>query len=637
MLEPPSTDARDSAGSGSYEVLARKYRPARFDSLIGQETLVRTLENAFETNRIAQAFILTGIRGVGKTTTARIIARGLNCTGTENGDRPTVHPCGRCESCVSIQESRHVDIIEIDAASHTGVDYAREITNEAQTLPSYGRFRVFIIDEVHMLSRSAFNALLKVVEEPPQHTKFIFATTEIRKVPVTILSRCQRFDLRRVASGPLTSHLKAIADSENAEIEGAALALLVRASEGSVRDAVSLLDQAIAYREPGQPIVAENVRDMLGLADRARVFDLFQKTLEGDAAGTLAEFGAQFEDGIDPLMAMEDLAETCHFISVLRVAPELADNPALTEDERRRGEEFARKLSAPALVRYWQILASGLEEIRKSEHPRLAADMTLLRLVHAAQMPTPAELIARIDSGGPGAAGEPGPSGRRPAPADAGRPMSAPPRGMDKSPRDSDRPGGSDRPGAAAPPPDTAIRSAEDLARFVRKHGKPELFRAVRTDFRPVDFAPGKIRFEPGERAPRYFAMQLRDCLRSATGADWQVETCPGGGPTLREQEVEQRRQREDAVRKHPAVEDLKRNIMDGLRALEAKIGPGRRQTRPSGKVIAFPGARDRRGAGPEATSSGGIAEPRMRIIHPTQDTLRGGSASRRREADRQH
>ena len=356
--------------SGGYQVLARKYRPETFADLVGQDAVVRTLENAFRADRIAQAFIMTGIRGTGKTTTARIIAKGLNCIGPDGTGGPTTAPCGVCEHCTAISEGRHVDVLEMDAASNTGVGDVREIIDSVRYRAASARYKVYIIDEVHMLSTSAFNALLKTLEEPPEHVKFIFATTEIRKVPVTVLSRCQRFDLRRIEPEVMTEMLRRIAAAEGAEIEDGALALIARAAEGSARDATSLLDQAIGHGTG--PTTAEEVRAMLGLADRGRVLDLFERIMEGKADAALEELSAQYAEGADPAMVLRDLAEITHWISVVKVTPGAADDPTVAPEERRRGQDLSDRLPMRALTRMWQMLLKALEEVAIAPNPMLA-------------------------------------------------------------------------------------------------------------------------------------------------------------------------------------------------------------------------------------------------------------------------
>src|SRR5271155_2718697 len=385
----------------AYRVLARKYRPQDFTGLIGQEALVRTLKNAFATGRIAHAFMLTGVRGVGKTTTARIIARALNCIGPD-GKRtaPTIHPCGVCEPCIAIAESRHVDVQEMDAASRTGIDDVREIIEGVRYAPASARYKVYIIDEVHMLSKQAFNGLLKTLEEPPPHVKFVFATTEIRKVPVTVLSRCQRFDLRRIETDELIKHLENIARNEGVNIEQAALASIARAAEGSVRDALSLLDQAIAHDEGGA-ITAESVRDMLGLVDRGRILDLFEKVLSGRIAEALNDLAALYDRGADPLAVMQDLLEITHFLTRVKVAPGAEGFFDGGSGEASRAAEMASKLSVPALTRAWQILLKGLFEVRDATRPIAAAEMALIRLAYAADLPPTDKLVRDLlDSDG---------------------------------------------------------------------------------------------------------------------------------------------------------------------------------------------------------------------------------------------
>ena len=344
-----------------YRVLARKYRPETFIDLVGQDAMVRTLKNAFAADRIAQAFIMTGIRGTGKTTTARIIAKGMNCIGPDGNGTPTTEPCGVCEHCTAIMEGRHVDVMEMDAASRTGISDIREIIDSVRYRAASARYKIYIIDEVHMLSTSAFNALLKTLEEPPEHVKFIFATTEIRKVPVTVLSRCQRFDLRRIEPEDMIALMQKIATSEGATIAGDALALIVRAAEGSARDATSLLDQSISHG--AGETTAEQVRAMLGLADRGRVLDLMDMILRGDAAAALTELSSQYAQGADPLAVLRDLAEITHWVSVVKITPDAADDPTISPDERSRGSAMAEALPMRVLTRMWQMLLKALEEV----------------------------------------------------------------------------------------------------------------------------------------------------------------------------------------------------------------------------------------------------------------------------------
>ena len=378
----------------SYRVFARKYRPGTFSSLIGQDSLVRIMKNAFAENRIAHAFILTGVRGVGKTTTARIIAKGLNCTGLAGGEGPTTEPCGKCDNCREIDAGRHVDVLEMDAASRTGVNDIRDIIDSVQYRPVSARYKIYIIDEVHMLSASAFNALLKTLEEPPEHVKFVFATTEIRMVPVTVLSRCQRFDLLRVDPKVMTAHLKDVAAKEGAEVADDALALIVRAAEGSVRDALSLLDQSIALGS-GR-IEAEPIRAMLGIADKGRILDLFELIMRGRTPEALEELARQFKGGIEPGAILEGLAEAVHWVSVLKVAPEAADDPAASPDEKARGVELAAGLPIRCLARAWQMTLKAIDELAHAPNSRIAAEMAVIRLCYVAELPTPDVLIRQL-------------------------------------------------------------------------------------------------------------------------------------------------------------------------------------------------------------------------------------------------
>ena len=387
--------AADPAAAPGYRVLARKYRPATFDDLIGQEAMVRTISNAFETGRIPQAWILTGVRGVGKTTTARILARGLNYELPDGSvTTPTIRMPVLGINCRAIIESRHVDVLEMDAASHNGVDDIRQINDAVRYAPVSARYKVYILDEVHMLSNQAFNALLKTLEEPPPHAKFVFATTDIGKVPVTVLSRCQRFDLRRVEAGVLVAHLEGILAKEGVTAEPEALALIARAAEGSVRDSLSLLDQAISHAAGA--VRAEDVRQMLGLADASRIIDLFDALMRGDAAKALGELRSQYDSGADPLVVLTELAEFTHFVTRVKVVPTVVEDRSLAEVERKRGRELAASLSMGTLSRTWQMLFKGLQEVKEAPRPIAAAEMVLVRIAYAADLPPPEEVIRKL-------------------------------------------------------------------------------------------------------------------------------------------------------------------------------------------------------------------------------------------------
>jgi DNA polymerase III subunit gamma/tau len=534
-----------------YQVLARKYRPQTFDDLIGQDAMVRTLRNAFAADRIAQAFMLTGIRGTGKTTTARIIAKGLNCIGADGTGGPTTDPCGVCQNCVAIAEGRHVDVMEMDAASHTGVQNIRDAIIETVSYrAAQARYKIFIIDEVHMLSTSAFNALLKTLEEPPAHVKFLFATTEIRKVPVTVLSRCQRFDLRRIEPEVMIAHLKKVAAKEGAEIAEEALALITRAAEGSVRDAMSLLDQAIAHGagETG----ADQVRAMLGLADRGRVLDLFEAIMAGDAAAALSELGAQYADGADPVAVLRDLAEITHSLSVVKITPEAAEDPTIPTAERMRGSDLANRLPMRALTRMWQMLLKALDEVRTAPNAMMAAEMAVIRLTHVADLPTPGDLVQKLVETPPAPAG-PGNGGSRPTPP---RPAPAPTASASVTPS-----------GGRGPQAALAVVPGPELARyptwdsvvaFVEGARDIKLLIEVKTCLRLVSYAPGRIEVEPTEAAPRDLTQRLKRVLETGTGARWTVTIGTGGAPTVAEQEEAARRALETRVAGHPLMQAVR-------------------------------------------------------------------------------
>ncbi len=512
-----------------YQVLARKYRPETFADLVGQDAMVRTLKNAFAADRIAQAFIMTGIRGTGKTTTARIIAKGMNCVGPDGNGGPTTEPCGKCEHCVAIMEGRHVDVMEMDAASRTGVGDIREIIDSVHYRAASARYKIYIIDEVHMLSTSAFNALLKTLEEPPAHVKFIFATTEIRKVPVTVLSRCQRFDLRRIEPEVMIALLQKIAGSEKAEITDDALALITRAAEGSARDATSLLDQAISHGA-GETTAAQ-VRAMLGLADRGRVLDLFDMILKGDAAGALNELSAQYADGADPMAVLRDLAEITHWVSVIKITPEAADDPTIAPEERTRGLAMAEALSMRVLTRMWQMLLKSLEEVAAAPNAMMAAEMSVIRMTHVADLPDPEQLMRRM-ADGPGPSG-PTPQGRGPVPG--GVVTRAAPRA-----RVSSAAAGNGTATALARDPEVALAryaSFPAVLELIRANRDVKLLLEVESHLRLVHYAPGRIEFEPTEDAPRDLAATLRQKLETWTGVRWGVSVVASGGkPTVAEE-----------------------------------------------------------------------------------------------------
>ncbi|HLL26696.1 MAG TPA: DNA polymerase III subunit gamma/tau [Xanthobacteraceae bacterium] len=537
--------ARADAATG-YRVLARKYRPASFDDLIGQDAMVRTLRNAFDSGRIAQAYILTGVRGVGKTTTARILARALNYEPLEGGGGPTLTMPVFGRHCEAIMESRHVDVLEMDAASHTGIDDVREILEGVRYAPVLARYKVYIIDEVHMLSDKAFNAFLKTLEEPPPHVKFIFATTEIRKVPVTVLSRCQRFDLRRVDAALLTRHLASICEKEKVSAEPEALALIARAAEGSVRDALSILDQAIAHGEA--KVTAEEVRGLLGLADRARIIDLFEALMKGDIAAALAEFRAQYDTGAEPAVVIADLAEFTHLVTRFKLVPSAADDPSLVEAEKKRGRAFAENLSIRALSRAWQILTKGFAEVQAASKPAQAAEMVLVRLAFAADLPTPDEALRALGNGGAAGGGASAPSKASSGPAPK---LSLAAEGGSRA-----RPSPQAEPVAqvaAATAPKLA--SLEDIAALAVQRRDLKVKHAIENLVRLVRIQEGRLEIALVAGAPAGITSELSTKLTEWTGRRWFVALSDEeGAPTLAERVAAERDARAHDVRSDPLV-----------------------------------------------------------------------------------
>jgi DNA polymerase-3 subunit gamma/tau len=530
-----------------YQVLARKYRPETFADLVGQDAMVRTLKNAFEADRIAQAFIMTGIRGVGKTTTARIIAKGMNCIGADGSGGPTIHPCGVCEHCVAITEGRHVDVMEMDAASRTGVGDIRELIDSVHYRAASARYKIYIIDEVHMLSKSAFNALLKTLEEPPAHVKFIFATTEIRQVPVTVLSRCQRFDLRRIEPEDMIALLRRIAVAEGAGITDEALALITLAAEGSARDAESLLDQAISHG--AGETTADQVRAMLGLADRGRVMDLFDMILKGDAAGALSELSAQYADGADPMVVLRDLAEVSHWISVVKITPEAVEDPTVSPDERARGQALAGAVPLRVLSRMWQMLLKAIEEVAQAPNAMMAAEMAVIRLTHVADLPSPEELVRRLQESPP-----------PPAPPTGG--TSAPGgNGAGGTQARGGNGGGSSGGGVTA----LAVQEETALARFmqfddvvglIRANRDVQLLVEVETGLRLAAYQPGRIEFTPAANAANDLATRLAQRLQGWTGVRWGVTLVNGcTAPTIAESRDAGLLDLEREAMQHPMVQ----------------------------------------------------------------------------------
>ena len=592
-----STPSMDSAAAPTvpYRVLARTYRPTRLSELIGQDGLVRTLTNAFKTGRIAHAFLLAGIRGVGKTTTARIIARGLNCTGADGRGGPTPEPCGRCPSCEAIATDRSIDVIELDAATRTGIDDIREIVGTVAYAPSSSRYKVYIIDEVHMLSRPAFNGLLKTLEEPPAHVKFVFATTELAKIPVTVLSRCQRFDLRRVAPDVLAANLERICGLEAVRIEPTACALLAAAADGSVRDSISLLDQAIALSEDG--VDAATVQGMLGLADRGRTLDLWEAVSRGDTGEVIDLFAGLYDLGVEPAALIADLLVITHTLSRLKArggSSAGADRAATGqgagpgqdgEDGRLAGLALASSL--PLLARAWQMLLKGIEEVRAAPDPAAAAEMVLLRLACVADLPPPAEL-ARL------ARGEAVPVPQRPGTAPSRAEVPAPVASLPSQPVRQAAP-------EPAPPADTldqaealqAVKPAPSLqapitdeppTSFAALLGRIELddgFLAawLREQARIIRFEPGRIEFEPAGFMPPDLPSRLASAAQATTGRRWMVALGRGGaGPTLAQASRERAASRLAQLEHDPSIREVL-DAFPGAKLVEVR-GDGERDDR---------------------------------------------------------
>jgi len=570
-----------------YRVLARKYRPRTFAELIGQDAMVRTLTNAITADRLPHAFILTGVRGVGKTSTARIIARSLNCIGEDGAGGPTTAPCGTCEHCTAIAQDRHVDVIEMDAASRTGVNDIRELIDGVRYRPVNARYKIYIIDEVHMLSTSAFNALLKTLEEPPEHVKFIFATTETRKVPVTVLSRCQRFDLRRVDTETLVKHFKSVAGQESASVTDGAFGLIARAADGSVRDGLSLLDQAIAHANGD--VTDTIVRDMLGLADGSRIYDLYEAAMKGAITESLDVFAELYNSGADPVVILQDLLQVTHWLTRVKLSPTSADQPGVSELDRTRGSALTSALDIPVLGRTWQLLLKGLDEVRTSPSAAQAAEMVLIRLSYMADLPSPADIIKTLQKGDKAPVASPVSSSpvvtssNAAAPA-AGSPVSSGQVSVFRPPEN--QPGSAKTVGAAAsamvtsavavetapehhynpktdiatqkspPAPNLVLRSYEEVVAQFAERREGILHAALSSQVHLVSFQPGHISVRAKEKAPPDLATRVSRLLTDWTGTQWLVSLSAEAGETT----ICEQRETHDANRlgvaiSHPLVQ----------------------------------------------------------------------------------
>ncbi|WP_371396107.1 DNA polymerase III subunit gamma/tau [Fretibacter rubidus] len=598
----------ESGTQESYQVLARKYRPQTFDDMIGQEALVTTLTNAFKVGRVAHAFMLTGVRGIGKTTTARLLARALNYE-RDGVDGPSVDLATPGEHCASIMASTHMDVLEMDAASRTGVENMREMLDGVRYAPVSARYKVYIIDEVHMLSTGAFNALLKTLEEPPDHAKFIFATTEIRKVPITVLSRCQRFDLRRVDADVLATHLSGIAAKEGANISDDGLALIARAAEGSVRDSLSLLDQAIVQQAvSGGQVSGDDVRNMLGLADRVRVLDLFSHAALGDGKSALVEMRSQYDDGADPAIVMRDLLDICHDVTRAKT---LGDDASfdVASDSVARMKALSERLSTGQLTRIWQLLLKAHNDVRMAPVPLAAAEMALLALSVAGQLPPPemaAELIAALRDGSIAAPNsEGGSSASSPlsstsssasSPASSGSPTQSSAPISSPSPTavlssgavmslNTNREPDVDhtaQPNPALTPPKLAIRLVQSFASFadfVETLAKTDIALAsdIKRHVRPINFDPHSFDFQPTDDAPPSLTGRMKDALVDLSGANWTVTPLPsGGGETLKESALREKSEQEARDRDHPA---FNHPLLRGAKLIEI------RETAPTSSI----------------------------------------------------
>ncbi len=550
-----------------YRVLARKYRPQVFKDLIGQDALVRTISNAIAQNKLAQAYILTGIRGVGKTSSARIIARAFNCVGADGNGGMTPNPCGVCKHCQDIANDCHVDVIEMDAASNTGVDNIREIIEGARYNPLSARYKIYIIDEVHMLSKSAFNALLKILEEPPERVKFIFATTEIRKVPVTILSRCQRFDLKRIDAAMLAGYFKEVATKENVTFEDTALALIAKAADGSVRDGLSLLDQAIAHGNGH--ISDDQVRQMIGLADKGALFELYELLMKGDMPAVLSTVQKQYNLGTDPLTLTTDLMDLTHWLTQIKITPDVLKDDILSEQEKEFGKKLADNLSVSTLSRTWQMLLKGYSEVKFSESPVKALEMLLIRIAYASDLPSPTELVQQIKSG----AVEVAPTAQKKTENLVAQPVVAATQPTAQAPTQSDN---------------TILNTLQDIVALAQKKGQMLLAFNLSTYVHPLEVVNGKLHFSAPVDMPKTLTQDLRKFLNEATGIEWDVALSEQkGGQTLKEQAQEKQQKMKAQLSETPLVSAILKTFngaqIDGFKMLQT---PDENQSESQEEII---------------------------------------------------
>jgi len=536
-MDLPETTPASAASSGPYRVLARKYRPQTFAELIGQDAMVKTLGNAIARDRLAHAFLMTGVRGVGKTSTARLIAKALNCIGPDGQGGPTIDPCGVCEPCRAITEGRHIDVIEMDAASNTGVDDVREIIEAVRYAAVSARYKIYIIDEVHMLSRNAFNALLKTLEEPPPHVKFLFATTEVNKVPVTVLSRCQRFDLRRITPDMLFAHFSAILQKEGVEADAPAIWLIANAAEGSVRDGLSILDQAIAHAdlEGGGKIGADQVRTMLGLSDRTAITQLMAAILEGDSGGAIDLARAQYALGIEPVAMVRGLMDLTHAITLAKVSRH--DDPALAASDRERIGDWAQKLGFAPLNRLWQLLLKGHDEVLRANNPLEHLEMLLLRVIYAASLPDPGELAKLLESGG----------------VPAAMPLAAPAASVGQE--NAVAQPAADASGAEAAGSSASVLTIAQIHQLLESTGNHQLARQVYDDLKLLQLEPGLIVYAPAPALDGDFSRRLGEALLNQTGSRWQVREGEGEGrPSLGQMRAAKIADNDARIRELPVV-----------------------------------------------------------------------------------